>query len=345
MASFDELLSGIHDSVVDAPTTQSNIIVIDNKRQFTPVEFDTVVAYEGDINSQIVTFQLPKTHEGHELSGCTDKILKWKNLTSGVEGTFKLKPTTVDGEGEHLYLQWEIAPEAFSEAGNIEISLSFFDYADEGQTKLVFSWNTPPYSGLSVGKSNADVGYHFPAKNEILVIDKETKQIIAPAGYNNTICNFGDVGMSTVYFLTERYLGKNNNLDVMAENTVINLYIILNGHRCKQNIEKDKKHLYTVENSSSGKNGLVFIEWDVPANITSNEEFGAGNLEVAIEFKVPSGVNDIVKQRWLSNPYSGLKINPSIVQINVTPSDPIVSEDTIFELIDSYFNTHDFVFE
>jgi hypothetical protein len=118
--------------------------------------------------------------------------------------------------------------------------------------------------------------------------------------------------MSTVYFLTERYLGKNNNLDVMAENTVINLYIILNGHRRKQSVAEDKIHLYTVENSSSEKNGLVFIQWDVPAEITSNEEFGAGNLEVAIEFIVPAGV-DMVRQRWLSNPYSGLKINPSII--------------------------------
>lgn len=338
MANFDELLSGIHDSVADTLTAQSNIIVIDSKRQFNPVDFDTVIAYEGDINSQIITFQLPKTHENHELAGCTDKILKWKNLVSGIEGTFKLKPISVDEDSEHLYLQWEVAPEAFSEAGNIEISISFYDYIGEA---LVFSWNTGIYSELSVGKSNAAVGYNLPAKNEILMIDKDTKQILAPAEYNNTICNFGDVGVSTVYFLTERYLGKNNSLDVMEENTTINLYIILNGHRRKQDIPKDKIRLYTAENSYREKDGLVLIEWDVPSEITSNETFGAGNLEVAIEFMT----NDKGVKRWLSNPYRNLKINPSIVQINVEPGDPILTEDAIFELIDNYFAVHEFIFE
>ena len=343
MASFDELLSGIHDSVMDTPTAQSNIIAVDNKRQFTPVDFDTVIAYEGDINSQIITFQLPKTHEGHELSGCTDKILKWKNLASGVEGTFKLKPITVDGDNEHLYLQWEIAPEAFSEAGNIEISISFFDYADEGHTKLAFSWNTPPYSGLSVGKSNADVGYHFPAKNEILVIDKETKQIVAPVGYNNVICNFGDVGIANVYFLVNRYLGKNEDLDVTKSE--ITIYISINGYRRQVILDSGSYRLYSPEISDRNKEGLVFIDWEVPAELTTNEQFGPGNLQIALEFVIKEGEKATIKKRWLSNTYNDLRVANSIIQINSNPGDPSLTMDTVYRLIEAFFEINDIVFE
>ena len=340
MASFDELLSGIHDSVMDTPTTQSNIIAIDNKRQFTPVDFDTVIAYEGDINSQIITFQLPKMHEGHELSGCTDKILKWKNLASGVEGTFKLKPTTVDEDNDHLYLQWEVAPEAFSEAGNIEISMSFFDYTDKEKTSLAFSWNTPPYSGLSVGKSNADVGYHFPAKNEILIIDKETKQIIAPAGYNNIICNFGDVGVANVYFLVNRYLGKNEDLDILASE--ITIYVIINGYRREVILPKEACRTYSAE-IDGRKNGLIFIEWEVSEEFTAQEMFGPGGLQVALGFAIKEG--EVVKKRWLSNLYSNLKIDSSIIEIIPEPGAPAVTRDSIYKLVEDFFTTNEIIIE
>lgn len=341
MASFDEILNGLHSSVVDAPTAQSNIIVVDEKRQFTPVDFDTVIAYEGDINSQIITFQLPKTHEGHELSGCTDQILKWKNLASGIEGTFNLKDATVEGDAEHFYRQWEVAPEAFSLAGNIEISISFYDYTDDSKTLVSFSWNTPTYAGLSVGKANEQVGYHFPAKNEILMVDKETKQILAPVGYNNTVCNFGDIGVANIYFLVNRYLGKNEDLDVMLSE--ITLHLLINGYREESTLSSTSYRLYSPEMDDRYKEGMVFIDWEVPAEYTADEKYGACSISISIEFTIKEG--ETIRKRWFSNSYSSLNIAPSALQVEESPGQQATTNEVVYKMISDYFEENEIIWD
>ena len=94
--SFDELLGTLHSQLSDTVDNNysTNILVVNEKRQFNPAGMDTFIAYEGDINSQIITIKCPKKHENHDLSGCEFKELKWKNLSSGVEGVSKLKMVT-----------------------------------------------------------------------------------------------------------------------------------------------------------------------------------------------------------------------------------------------------------
>jgi hypothetical protein len=67
MASFDDILEHIHSgsSVTDS-ALEENYITINSKREFiVPKGADTVLGYAGDVNSQIVTFVLPNSHEGH----------------------------------------------------------------------------------------------------------------------------------------------------------------------------------------------------------------------------------------------------------------------------------------
>jgi hypothetical protein len=109
-------------------------------------------------------------------------------------------------------MTWEVPAEACTQAGTLEISISIYD---KSGNQVVFSWNTAKYAGLTIGGSLESVGFEFPPKDEILVIDRDTKSIVAPAGYNNTICNYGEVGVTEVYFLVNRYLGKKRELDVM----------------------------------------------------------------------------------------------------------------------------------
>jgi hypothetical protein len=96
MVSFDKLLENLHGgdatgTVYDSPN-DDGYIIIDEDRQLKPTEnFDRVVAYEGDINSAIVTFVVKAQPEGHHLDQCDNAILKWKNLSSNLEGTVKLQ--------------------------------------------------------------------------------------------------------------------------------------------------------------------------------------------------------------------------------------------------------------
>ena len=335
MASFDELLTDLH-SNANVTDTAAAYIEITEKRQLVPTsDFDTVIAYEGDINSQIIYFKPWPSADGHDLTACTNKELKWKNLSSKVEGTSSLIAETKSGG---TMLKWEVPSDLCTEAGNIEISLSFFDKADN---KVVYSWNTASYAGLSVGKTMDSVESAFPAKDEILFIDEESKNIIAPAGYNNVICNYGDVGVANVYFLVSRYLGKRNSLDVLDENTRVTVYVQMNGYRRKQILEKLP---YTTAIDGRTNEGLVFLQWEVSADFTSGE-LGAHKMIIAVEFAELNQDEEPVK-RWFSNTYQLLEVAPSVIQIdNPGEGDTPMTEDIIYQLITDYFTVHDVVWD
>jgi hypothetical protein len=116
MASFDSLLQNIHTgfSVRDAGENDiKKSIKIDAKRQFLPGEdFDTVIAYEGDIHSQIVSFWCEGYIDNHELYSCTNHELKWKNLTSGAEGTSKLTVMAPGIDKSMFVMEWEVPAES-----------------------------------------------------------------------------------------------------------------------------------------------------------------------------------------------------------------------------------------
>lgn len=330
MATFDELLDSLHSSVEDSGTTY---IEITEKRQLVPTsDFDTIIAYEGDINSQVIYFKPWPSADGHDLTACENKELKWKNLSSKVEGTSSLVTET---KSSATMLKWEVPSDLCTEAGNIEISLSFFD---KKNSQVVYSWNTASYTGLSVGKTMDSVESAFPAKDEILIIDQESKNIIAPAGYNNVVCNYGDVGVSNVYFLVSRYLGRTRDLDILDPNTQTAIYIQINGYKRKQILSPIS---YTAQIDNREKEGMAFINWQVPAELTTS--FGAHKMIIALEFIVKAEDESITK-RWFSNVYDQLEIAPSVINIDIPEGDQPLDE-VVYSLIDEYFKVNDVIWD
>ena len=345
MASFDELIQGLHGNQVltDSVNEDKNVIVIDAKRQFIPGElFDTVIAYEGDINSQIVTFKCVRYQEGHDLSACTYKELKWKNKTSGAEGISQLLPTETAATTEAFYSKWEVPSEACTQAGIIEISISIYD---KSENLIAFSWNTSKYSKLSVESSMDGVGLDFPPKDEILVIDRDTKNIIAPSGYNNIICNYGEIGVSEIYFLVDRYLGKRRELDVYNDNTRITFYITM-GERLGSDNNENRiiKRLYTnaLEERETMKEGKVLISWAPPTEVTAGPN-GPVEFSIMVGFEIPTGSN---QAKWYSNIYTGLKVGESLLQISEEePEDWGLTTDYINTTISNYLDNHNFIID
>ena len=196
MVNFDEILSNLHSGgginleqeETGDGTFYKDVIWIDDKRNFVlPVDFNPTIAYEGDVNSKIILFELPKEHYGHALEDCDNKKLKWTNTNSGAEGTSTLI-VLADGQHEGVVYKWEVPAEAFTRSGDIQIAIVFYDEDEQGLT--AFSWNTAKFSGLNVGETVNYIGVgSFPAKDEILIINTDTKNITAPSGYNNTIEN------------------------------------------------------------------------------------------------------------------------------------------------------------
>ena len=303
MANFDKLLSSLHAdfNLVD---TDDKIVVNSVTRTFEfPASFNTTIAFEGDINTQLITFVLPATFEGHSLSNCNNKIIRWKNLTSGIEDVSILQNGSADNE----YV-WRIPPEAFTTAGFIEISITFYDVYNN---IIVFSWNTAANQSLKVEKSQESVsGTTLPSKNEILVIDDETKNIIVPQGYNRIVANRGEKGVSYIYLLIKQYV---KNINLLDPNTIIELKYITNEINTDG---MDSGRIQLSKYSEQGNdNGLVLIKWELPEELTTS--FMVSHFSIALMI---NGSGKI----WISNVLDNLMINDSVYKstgINVDDSD------------------------
>lgn len=306
MANFDEILEELHDNATLTDQAESCVIV-DNKRNFIiPEGYDTVLAYSGDVNSQIVTFQIPKFHEGHDLSKCEYKKLKWKNLTSGFEGSSDLIVVTSDNpETENTQiLKWNVPPEAFTHAGVLEVSISLYDLSGpEGSEKIAFSWNTPSSTAFSVGLSFQDVNpgldSYIPAKNEILFIN-ENRQIVAPKGYNGTIVNYGDIGTGKVYFQVKKNF---DGIQLDHEATDIKVLIKFNGITISDEIplsDRKSSFIHTIEQD------LIYLIWKLPPELTNNSELFYGPFTISLVFS-----NGTLKRS--TSPFSSLSIGEGLI--------------------------------
>lgn len=312
MTKFDDILDGLHNDGSGKLKDNPDTIEINSKRQLIiPQGYDTLLAYSGDVNSQIITFKLPAQHEGHELTRCQHKVLKWKNLTSGLEGVSNLIPY-----GENF--QWEIPPEAFTQAGTLEISISLYDINDNND-KIAFSWNTPVFTNFSVGSGSDEIplklveNVFFPSEYEILTVT-EHGQIVAPKGYNNTVARFGDKGISKVYFQIPKII---HGLDVSSADVNIHvLYSFLN----ITTTDITKLNPISKFQSAEQEGQISFFEWDVPGDITNNSENYTGNFAIGLNI----AKTDKTKE-WHTSPYNGLNIAPALIDSNETRSERIDS--------------------
>jgi hypothetical protein len=177
----------------------------------------------------------------------------------------------------------------------------------------------------------SSVSSYYPARDEILLIDNETRQIIAPAGYNNIVCNCGDVGVASVYFLINRYLGKKRELDVSK--ATISIYV-RTSEATVTFTENITKRLYTEEISDRNQEGLVLIEWKIPNEISDSWSLTAG-FEIALRFFE----ND---KAWNSNSYTQLKVGDSIYGGEV--SKLAGDSNIVYQFMEQYFNDYNVVF-
>jgi hypothetical protein len=181
------------------------------------------------------------------------------------------------------------------------------------------------------------VGFEFPPKDEILVIDRDTKAITAPVGYNNIICNYGEVGVTEIYFLVNKYLGKKRELDVMNSN--ITVYVTLNGLvGSDSDTTRITKSLYTTEIADRNSEGLAFITWKVPAGITAGPG-GPNGLQIMLGFEQDG-------KKWYSNTYSALKIGETLfVGTDEDVEEWNLLDDIVSKYIEEYFVENNFIID
>lgn len=317
--SFADELKNIHTGI--SPEDQSDTdplnisyITINKDRQLVPdTGFNTTIAYEGDINTQIITFVCLKEYDGHSLENCNNKVVRWKNIASGAEGISNL---TVNTDYSDFRLAWEVPAEACTTAGTLEISIEIFDMSNN---KKVFSWNTANYSGLQIGKSmnSVSTGNTIPT-DQILIVNEDTKDIVAPLGYNNVLCNYGEKGLTKVYFLVSEEV-----FDIIGSEPALNVCVRMNGYfGTESNIDVED---YIIK-------GKKLVTWTVSEAVTAGAA-GPGSLQIALTITNPNKI-------WSTNVYNNLKVNESII-LGGNSGDAELTTD----IIKKYFEEHSFIID
>jgi hypothetical protein len=148
------------------------------------------------------------------------------------------------------------------------------------------------------------------------------------------ICNYGEVGVSNVYFQINKYLDKKGTLDVMEAD--VNIYAFIGGRYYNVNPNTISKKLYTSNVEESG-DVLVLFKWEVEEGITAGS-FGAGNIRIAIEFKHNG-------KTWISNEYGNLAIGRSILQVDINPQPDVTTLDAVAAVVEGYLLQNEFVID
>lgn len=320
MAKFDEMLKELHDKkgtvLTDAEANEP--IVINSLRQFeVPKGYNLTIAYEGDVNSQKITFKLPRTHEGHDLADCSLKVIRWKNTNIKAEDSSNLKVINIDTT--NIIVEWIVPPAAFVAAGNIEVAITFYDILNGS---LAFSWNTAAFSGFKVEKTLSQVGKIptniAPAKNEILYIDEENHNIVAPNGYNFIVSTFGNRKTTKVYFQTTATVG---GIPIIDNNTTVSVIASLNGESGTYDIPSTNIFPSFSTSEETGE-GLVNFVWNVPTEITCNNKEYVGEFSIAIKIEhkeiqtTSETQTEDNTQVWKTVPFTKLTLAKSLFDSN-----------------------------
>lgn len=344
MAGFDDVLQNLHGGI--ALQDNDHYIIVENNRTITiPQDYDTLLGYVGDVNSQVIAFQLPLKHKGHQLSECGYKKIKWKNLNNGTEGQTDLVVKEKDVGANTWIAYWEVPSELMTSAGSIEVGISIYDVNKDN--KIIFAWNTAAYKGFTVGESFVEVGEEWsdeeegklPAKNEILNINVENRNIVAPVNYNYKIANYGDIGTSKVFFVINRII---RGMDVLDSGTKVNINYSLGGTVTQGSETVTAKKLFMTD--TERKSDKLLLTWNVPEKITRNEGNYIGAIVISIE--VYQEKNGNINKRWITSNFDKLVLGSSLRQediINLAERNEQIVRDIVDEQIDDYIDNTYFV--
>ena len=115
----------------------SKFKIVPNTRQITVPTSHKVIGAVGDHNSEQITFQCPKTIDGHDVSGCARHYINWQNA-DGLVGTTEVTDVTVNGE--EMSFTWTVDSNVLAAIGTIRFAVHFEDVNEDGD--IVYRWST-----------------------------------------------------------------------------------------------------------------------------------------------------------------------------------------------------------
>lgn len=291
--NFDELIAGIHHSGNVISDSEPAIIIDGYKRTLTPeAGFNTQIAVTNDYNTNEITFKCDKIVDGHDLSACNNKAIKWHNSASNMVGSDKLE--MVKSDDSTFTLTWRVPPEAATRAGTLRIAICFCDVDDD---KIIYKWNSLVYDGLQVAQGMDNIAITGVPLSSIIDVNVYNRTITLPTDYNTTIGIQGAYGTAKLTFRVNRFF---NDWDFTEENTMGQILYIAGEEQKKTTLPND----YRIIESLSGniKDDWIEFDWEVPTEIFEQ----SGNFSIAIGFASVER-NKI----WRSKDLDVLEIEPS----------------------------------
>ena len=124
-----------HSNVSDEGTV---FVIVPNTRKVAVPSAHFVIGTVGEHLSEQITFECPKTIDGHDITACDRKYVTWQNV-NGIVGHDELVGMTV--EGDVAKFKWNIRNGLTTAKGVVSFSVHFEDTADD-QTVYKFSTTT-----------------------------------------------------------------------------------------------------------------------------------------------------------------------------------------------------------
>jgi hypothetical protein len=165
---------------------------------------------------------------------------------------------------------------------------------------IKYQWNTAPFTSLSIGATLDKVDIKAPAKDKILTLSTQTRNITLPAGYNTTIATQGDVGTTFVYIQCPRYIA---GMDLTSDK--IKKYLGWSAGEYSGINECAVEKIYSEVETDD----LVILTWDVDEKLTASY---AGNFSFELSFKQFKADGTILEKQWYSNSNNSLSVKATL---------------------------------
>jgi hypothetical protein len=117
--------------------------IVPEKRQVVVPETHKIIGVVGDHMAEQLTFEIPKTIDGHDISGCARRYVAWKNAkgTTGSDALVELTDPPEDAKEGMLYFTWTVRDQLTEAKGQISFSLHFVDVVIGGGG-VIYHWGT-----------------------------------------------------------------------------------------------------------------------------------------------------------------------------------------------------------
>lgn len=113
--------------------------IVPSTRKITVPQSHKIIGTVGSHNSEELTFQCPKTIDGHDVVNCTDHYVSWINA-DGTDGRYDITADKITVDDENMYFTWVIDSGVTVAAGYVKFAVHIEDKNPDGT--LVYAWGT-----------------------------------------------------------------------------------------------------------------------------------------------------------------------------------------------------------